>query len=179
MQLDPIAAAAGVRLIAHDILGSTNAEALARSRRRASPARSGSWRRADTQAAAGAAATWVSAPGNLYASLLLTDPAPAEACAGTVLCRGAGVARRDRRLRRLQLAARLSLKWPNDLLIADNKFAGILIEGEAAGKRRGRIGIGVNCLHHPAADDRSGDRSCRCRRRISPQQVCSAPFAPR
>jgi BirA family biotin operon repressor/biotin-[acetyl-CoA-carboxylase] ligase len=44
------------------------------------------------------------------------------------------------------LAARLVLKWPNDLLIDRNKFAGILVEGEATDVA---IGIGVNCVHHP------------------------------
>jgi BirA family biotin operon repressor/biotin-[acetyl-CoA-carboxylase] ligase len=44
------------------------------------------------------------------------------------------------------LAARLVLKWPNDLLIDRNKFAGILVEGEATAVA---IGIGVNCVHHP------------------------------
>ena len=38
------------------------------------------------------------------------------------------------------------LKWPNDLLIDRNKFAGILVEGEGATVV---IGIGVNCAHHP------------------------------
>ena len=42
--------------------------------------------------------------------------------------------------------ARLVLKWPNDLLIDRNKFAGILVEGEGAAVA---IGIGVNCVHHP------------------------------
>jgi BirA family transcriptional regulator, biotin operon repressor / biotin---[acetyl-CoA-carboxylase] ligase len=38
------------------------------------------------------------------------------------------------------------LKWPNDLLIDRNKFAGILVEGEGAAVV---IGIGVNSVHHP------------------------------
>jgi BirA family biotin operon repressor/biotin-[acetyl-CoA-carboxylase] ligase len=44
------------------------------------------------------------------------------------------------------LAARLKLKWPNDLLIDRNKCAGILVEGEGAAVA---VGIGVNCAHHP------------------------------
>ena len=78
MQLDPAAAAAGVRLIAHDTLGSTNAEALALRARRRARAAVDHRASARPRGAAGAAATWVSEPGNLYASLLLTDPAPPE-----------------------------------------------------------------------------------------------------
>src|SRR4029079_14280939 len=48
------------------------------------------------------------------------------------------------------LAGRLVLKWPNDLLIDRNKFAGILVEGEGATVV---IGIGVNCIHHPEGTD--------------------------
>ena len=46
------------------------------------------------------------------------------------------------------LTGRLALKWPNDCLIDGNKFAGILIEGEGDAVA---IGIGVNCVHHPAS----------------------------
>jgi len=48
------------------------------------------------------------------------------------------------------MASRVLLKWPNDLLIDRNKFAGILVEGEGASVV---IGIGVNCLHHPEGTD--------------------------
>ena len=44
------------------------------------------------------------------------------------------------------LANRLALKWPNDLLIDRNKFAGILVEGERSNVV---IGIGRHCAHHP------------------------------
>ena len=77
MQLNPAAAAAGVRLIGYDTIGSTNAEGL-------SLARSGEhgplWVTARTQTAGRGrrGRVWVSEPGNLYASLVLTDPAPAD-----------------------------------------------------------------------------------------------------
>ena len=73
--LDPRASAAGVRLLAYDEIDSTNAEALA-------PARAGErgplWITAERQSAGRGrrGRTWMSEPGNLYASLLLTDPAP-------------------------------------------------------------------------------------------------------
>ena len=77
MQLDPTAMAAGVRLIAHDTLDSTNAEAL----RKARDCECGPlWIVAKSQTAGRGrrGRTWVSEPGNLYASLILTDPAPPE-----------------------------------------------------------------------------------------------------
>ena len=71
----------------------------------------------------------MSEPGNLYASLLLTDPAPPERRAELSFV--AALALHDAVAGRVPgLAARLALKWPNDLLLDGNKFAGILIEGE-------------------------------------------------
>ena len=77
MQLDPTAMAAGVRLITHDTLGSTNAEALRIAR---DGGRGPLWIVAKSQTAGRGrrGRTWVSEPGNLYASLILTDPAPPE-----------------------------------------------------------------------------------------------------
>src|SRR6185312_8637535 len=63
----------------------------------------------------------------------------------------AGLALHDAVARRIPgLSARLSLKWPNDVLIDRHKCAGILIEAEAASIA---IGIGVNCLSHPQGTD--------------------------
>ena len=77
MQLDPTARAAGARLITHDTIGSTNAEALRLAR---DGERGPLWIVAKTQTAGRGrrGRTWVSEPGNLYASLLLTDPAAPE-----------------------------------------------------------------------------------------------------
>ena len=144
MQLDPTASAAGARLITHDIIGSTNAEALRLAR---DGERGPLWIVAKTQTAGRGrrGRTWVSEPGNLYASLLLTDPAAPERC--PELSFVAALALHDAIGGRIPgLAARLVLKWPNDLLIDRNKFAGILVEGEGAAVA---IGIGVNCVHHP------------------------------
>ncbi len=46
------------------------------------------------------------------------------------------------------LKPQLSIKWPNDLLLSEKKFAGILIEGES-GEDVVVVGIGVNCASHP------------------------------
>jgi BirA family biotin operon repressor/biotin-[acetyl-CoA-carboxylase] ligase len=144
MQLDPTAVAAGVRLITHDTVGSTNEEALRLAR---SGERAPLWVTAKHQTAGRGrrGRTWVSEPGNLYASLLLTDPSPPERF--PELSFVAALALHDAITGRIPgLAGRVVLKWPNDLLIDRNKFAGILIEGEGATVV---IGMGVNCVHHP------------------------------
>ena len=96
--------------------------------------------------------TWVSEPGNLYASLLLIDPAPWEAMASLPLT--VTVAVHDAVSALLPDSnERLRIKWPNDLLIDGHKTAGILIEAEQLndGRRAIVIGCGVNIAHRPEA----------------------------
>jgi len=146
MQLDPAATAAGARLVSFEAIDSTNAEAL-RLARAGEPGPL--WLTARSQSAGRGrrGRTWVSEPGNLYASLLLSDPSPPDRAAELSFV--AALALHDAIAGDIPgLAARLMLKWPNDLLIDRNKCAGILIEGEGSAVV---IGIGVNCVHHPAA----------------------------
>src|SRR5450830_661645 len=77
MQLDPVAQAAGVRHIALNSAGSTNAESLVRAR---AGDRGPLWITAQSQSAGRGrrGSTWVSPPGNLYATLLLAEPSGAE-----------------------------------------------------------------------------------------------------
>jgi BirA family transcriptional regulator, biotin operon repressor / biotin---[acetyl-CoA-carboxylase] ligase len=155
MRLDPAAAAAGFRLVAHETLASTNAEALAAAHR---GERGPLWITARRQTAGrGRRGTqWISASGNLFATLLLSDPASRHESAPE-LSFVAALAVHDAILDRAAgLCEKLALKWPNDVLCAGAKLAGILIEGEnfAAGSAPARllvaIGIGVNCMHHPS-----------------------------
>jgi len=144
MQLDPTAQAAGTRLITHGTIGSTNAEALHLGR---GGERGPLWVTAKSQSAGRGrrGRAWVSESGNLYASLLLNDPASPDRF--PELSFVAALALHDAIGGRIPgLAGRVVLKWPNDLLIDRNKFAGILVEGEGTAVA---IGIGVNCVHHP------------------------------
>jgi BirA family transcriptional regulator, biotin operon repressor / biotin---[acetyl-CoA-carboxylase] ligase len=149
MRLDPTAGAAGYRLAVHDVVGSTNAEALTQSRR---GEKSPLWvvAREQTAGRGRRGREWISAPGNLYATLLLFDPAPAESAPQLAFV--AGLAVHDAIIACApDLIEGLVLKWPNDVLYANRKLAGILIESElAAGKLAVAIGIGVNCVRHPA-----------------------------
>ena len=148
MQLHPDAERSGVRLIAYDTVGSTNAEALARGR---AGERGPLWITAARQTAGRGRRgnAWVSEPGNLYASMLLTDAAPAAHL--PELCFVVALTVRDAAcMVAPQLASRMKLKWPNDLLLDGAKLAGILIEAESVGgKTITAAGIGVNCVHHP------------------------------
>jgi BirA family biotin operon repressor/biotin-[acetyl-CoA-carboxylase] ligase len=147
MELHPTASAAGVGLIALDAVDSTNAQALRYGDR---GERGPLWVTAQTQTSGRGrrGRNWVSEPGNLYASLLLADPAPAAQVAQCSFV--AAVAVHDAIGDAAPaLAARLTLKWPNDVLCDARKLAGILIEGEGRSPLIVAIGIGINCRHHP------------------------------
>ncbi|MCC6777064.1 MAG: biotin--[acetyl-CoA-carboxylase] ligase [Hyphomicrobiales bacterium] len=149
MRLDPIAEAAGVRLREHDTLDSTNAEALRLAR---AGERGPLWvvARRQTAGRGRRGRAWISEAGNLYASLLLSAPAARERW--PQLSFVAAVAIHDAiATAATTLASRLAIKWPNDLLLAGAKVAGILIESE--GGEAVTIGIGINCAHHPPATE--------------------------
>ncbi len=148
-ELDPRASAAGVRLLAFDEIDSTNAEAL-RLLRQGEPGPL--WVTAERQNAGRGrrGRKWISVAGNLHASLLLTDPGPAEHWPQLALV--AALAAHDAVVEVApEVKPMLELKWPNDLLLSGAKFAGILIEGEGSHEEGAvAIGIGVNCTAHPA-----------------------------
>jgi BirA family transcriptional regulator, biotin operon repressor / biotin---[acetyl-CoA-carboxylase] ligase len=132
-----------------DTVDSTNAEALRRAR---AGERGPLWIVASQQTAGRGrrGRAWVSPPGNLYATLLLTDPAPAAAAPQLGFV--AGLALHDAAAAVAPALARLALKWPNDMLCSGRKIAGVLVEGEGA-PLAVAVGIGVNCRHHPEATE--------------------------
>src|SRR5207302_165633 len=72
---------------------------------------------------------WVSERGNLFATLLLTAPAAPEYRPQLSLV--AALAVHDALVEIAGgLKRRIAIKWPNDLLMDQAKFAGILVEGE-------------------------------------------------
>lgn len=138
---------AGARHIKFETLGSTNAEALALARK---GERGPLWISAKTQSAGRGrrGSTWVSPPGNLYATLLLTGPSPPPAA--PQLSFVAALALHDAVAECAPpLGPALKVKWPNDLLLGAAKLAGILIESENEPVFAAAIGIGVNCVSHP------------------------------
>lgn len=138
---------AEARHLSYDTLGSTNAEALAHAR---AGERGPVWITARTQSAGRGRRgnRWQSPPGNLYATLLLTAPAPPAQAAQLSFV--AALAVHDAIADRAAVIAdKLALKWPNDVLLAGKKVAGLLIEAENAPVFAVGIGIGVNCASHP------------------------------
>lgn len=149
MQLDPAAVANDVRLATYASVGSTNAEALVRAR---AGERGPLWIVAGEQTGGRGrrGRSWISPPGNLYASLLLTEAgAPGDAAQLSFVT---ALAVFDAIVSLApELHSRLSLKWPNDVLCDSRKICGILLEGETSSARTATvvIGIGINCRHHP------------------------------
>lgn len=101
--------------------------------------------------------SWTSPPGSLALSVLLRPDSRAAAAGQWALL--AGVAMRDGLAGFLpeQVAARLALKWPNDVLVEGRKLGGILVES-AAGEG-GRLawvvlGFGANLAAAPVAAER-------------------------
>ena len=164
-RLSPAARADGHRLHLHETLGSTNTEAMAL-------ARSGEtgplWVAAKRQEAGRGrrGSAWISADGNLAASLLwpVGGVAPDHVAglgfvAGLALVRALAHCSRD--LGSQDLGCRdlgcgksgdaFRLKWPNDVLAEGAKLAGILLEAETlpGGRRAVVIGFGVNVARAP------------------------------
>lgn len=133
-----------------DTVGSTNSEAMDR-------ARCGDtgplWLTAERQVSGRGrrGRNWSSERGNLYASLLLVDPAPAAMTASLPLAAAVAV---HGAISRLMAGheADVAIKWPNDVLIDRRKVCGILLEAErlADGRFAVVIGIGVNVTTAPA-----------------------------
>ncbi|MEM9568198.1 MAG: biotin--[acetyl-CoA-carboxylase] ligase [Cyanobacteria bacterium P01_E01_bin.34] len=85
---------------------------------------------------------WISAPGGLYASVLLYPDIEAKRLLELTLAVAWGVAIQLREFRGLDVR----LKWPNDLMVAGRKLGGILLQAQL---QRGRVrslvaGIGLN-----------------------------------
>lgn len=92
--------------------------------------------------------SWNSPVGNLYASLLLIDPAPMARVAELGFVAGVAIASAVRSLGPSKSA--FAIKWPNDLLCRGAKFTGLLLETRQLPDRVAVVvGFGVNCRSHP------------------------------
>lgn len=92
--------------------------------------------------------SWTSPPGNLYWSRI-TFPAPGwpPVWGLSMVC---GLAVLDLARAALPADVPVALKWPNDVLVAGGKLAGILLESGAQDDRPWVIcGIGVNLISSP------------------------------
>ncbi|MFC3071910.1 biotin--[acetyl-CoA-carboxylase] ligase [Shinella pollutisoli] len=132
-------------------VGSTNTECLERARK---GALSGLWitARRQTVGRGRRGRAWSSEPGNLYASLLLIDPAPMDRLGSLPLVVAVALQAAVSRVMPPG-GPRVLVKWPNDLLIDGCKISGILVEAEVLpdGRQAVVIGCGVNIATAPDA----------------------------
>lgn len=146
------------RLVELDEVDSTNAHA-----HRLSEAgeRGPVWIRANAQSAGRGrkGRHWVSKPGNLYTTLLITPDAPLATLSQLSFVTSLAVY--DLAKHVLGTDADLSLKWPNDVLLKGRKLSGILAETLPVPDAEGvsvAIGCGINLQHAP--DDTRYGATC-------------------
>jgi BirA family biotin operon repressor/biotin-[acetyl-CoA-carboxylase] ligase len=152
-------------------VGSTNTECLARARAGDSGLL---WVTADrqTEGRGRRGRAWMSEPGNLYASLLLIDPASGSLMGSLPLAVAIAVHGAIRSVLPAG-SAPVEVKWPNDILIGRAKTCGILIEAETLpdGRRAVVIGIGINIQHMPDAAPYGVTRVADHAAGVSPEEV--------
>jgi BirA family biotin operon repressor/biotin-[acetyl-CoA-carboxylase] ligase len=90
---------------------------------------------------------WEMAGGNLAATLLLRPERPQGEWAQLSFV--IAIAAADAMAGFAGADARITLKWPNDVLADGKKLAGILLETASGPAPALAIGIGVNLVHHP------------------------------
>ncbi|HZW16621.1 MAG TPA: biotin--[acetyl-CoA-carboxylase] ligase [Brevundimonas sp.] len=140
-------------LLLLDQTDSTNAEA----RRRAETGETGPlWiaarRQTDGRGRRGRA--WESDTGNLFASLLMTTPKPPAEAAQVTFVAALAVAEL---LDAWAPPSLVTIKWPNDVMLAGDKASGVLVESGAhpSGGLWLAVGVGVNLAHAPTGTERS------------------------
>lgn len=136
----------GHRVLHFDRIDSTNAEA----RRLAETGERGPlWIWADEQTGGKGrlGRSWVSEPGNLYATFLFSFAG--EPAIAAQLSFVAALAVHDT-VTALLPGVRPAIKWPNDLLLGGAKFCGLLAEVVASTPATVALGCGINVAHAPA-----------------------------
>lgn len=139
----------GYRLIRFETIDSTMSEA---ERQAKAGAADGTLILADEQTAGRGrrGRQWATPPGNLALSLLLRPRGALQEVA--LLSFVAGLALHDSLSTHSELSGRLTLKWPNDVLIDGSKLSGLLLESRSDPQGRPEwliIGMGVNLAWAP------------------------------
>jgi BirA family biotin operon repressor/biotin-[acetyl-CoA-carboxylase] ligase len=139
----------GYRLIAREAVGSTNEDARALV---AAGAGHGAvvWAESQTAGRGRYGREWISPPGNLYCSVILHPAVEPRRLPEIAFVAALGV--RDALAAHLPAAVPLEFKWPNDVLGAGRKVAGILVESERLPDEPRFaliVGIGINIVSAP------------------------------
>lgn len=140
------------RLSVHEVLDSTNSEAL----RRADESEGGGlWVWAHTQRAGRGrlGRHWDSQAGNLFATLLLRPDCQQADLAQLSFVAGLALHDAAAALRDSGTPHNLALKWPNDLLCDGMKLGGVLLESKPGPHDLPAVamGYGLNLTSHPDA----------------------------
>ncbi|HYJ59115.1 MAG TPA: biotin--[acetyl-CoA-carboxylase] ligase [Methyloceanibacter sp.] len=141
----------GYRLLRVETVDSTNAEA----KRRAKAGEPGPlwiWSARQSQGRGRGGREWISQHGNLFATLLIGINCPIRVASQLALVAGVVTYDTIAKLIAYEGRSELLLKWPNDVLLAGEKLAGMLLEnvGNPAENRSVVvIGTGINLANHP------------------------------
>ncbi len=142
---------AGYRLLRLDRVDSTNAEA----KRRADMGEPGPlwiWSARQSKGRGRLGREWTSLVGNLFASLLIRLNCPLATASQLALVAGIVTYETIAKLIAYEGRAALLLKWPNDVLLAEEKVAGMLLENLGDPHKSGSvvvIGTGMNLANYP------------------------------
>ena len=138
-------------MLKRETVDSTNAEA----RRRALAGEPGPlwiWSARQSQGRGRGGREWVSQPGILFASLLIGLNCPLRVASQLALVAGIVAFDTIAKLIAYEGRSEVLLKWPNDVLLAGEKVAGMLLEN-VGGTNDNRsvvvIGTGINLASHP------------------------------
>src|SRR3990170_7462312 len=141
----------GYRLLRMETVDSTNAEA----RRRAKVGEPGPlwiWSARQSQGRGRGGREWISLHGNLFASLLVGVNCPIRSAGQLALVAGIIAYDTIAKLIAYEGRSELLLKWPNDVLLAGEKLAGMLLENVGSTVENRSvvvIGTGINLASHP------------------------------
>jgi len=142
---------AGYRLVQLDTVDSTNDEA----KRRAGMGEPGPlwiWSARQSKGKGRAGRHWTSQVGNLFASVLVRLNCPLQTASQLALVAGIITYETIAKMIPSEGRTKLLLKWPNDVLLAEEKIAGMLLENLGApGDKRSAvvIGTGINLANYP------------------------------
>lgn len=141
----------GYRLVRLDSVDSTSSEA----RRRADMGEPGPlwvWSARQSKGRGRIGREWTSQFGNLFASLLIRLNCPIQTASELGLVAGIIAYETIAKLIAYEGRSELLLKWPNDVLLAEEKIAGTLLENVGTPNNNGSvvvIGTGINLASHP------------------------------
>lgn len=161
------------RLVSHTRIASTNDEAKSLAAAGAPPGTL-VWALEQTQGHGRHGRLWVSPPGNLYASLILRPRVPVAVAAQLSFVASLAV---EAACRQFAPGAAITLKWPNDVLLAGRKTAGILLESQAkpdGGLAWLVLGIGINLATYPVSVDYPATALSACGVEVAPAAMLAA-----